>query len=189
MKTDKIKAAFVSLKGGKKEHHNLYTEAAERLNGKNGWDVYPRPQMKREKYLLLNEGWKLDGSKINVPYPPQSLLADYPYEVNENLTYEIKFSVPGDFTKEKILLHFGAVDQIAPALKIIPTPTAISAPPIRPAIQTRSVPSYELIRSQSPFICSKSRNTSGSSIIRRFGCSNISFMGILLCIYFNKFVL
>lgn len=93
-------------------YYKLYTEAGERLGNSNGWTVYPRPQMKRDKYLLLNEGWKLDGNTIRVPYPPQSLLADYPHEVNDNLTYETYFQIPEDFTKDRILLHFGAVDQI-----------------------------------------------------------------------------
>ena len=36
--------------------------------------------------------------------------------------------------------------------------------------------SYNSFFQINPFICSKSRKTSGSSIIRRFGCSNISFI-------------
>ena len=105
-----LKAIFTMVRNG---HYELWTEAAERLDGKNGWDQYPRPQMKREKYVILNESWKLDGHKINVPYPPQSMLAGYPYNVMGNLTYETKFCVPEEFTEERILLHFGAVDQIA----------------------------------------------------------------------------
>ena len=75
-------------------------------------ELYPRPQMRREKYLILNKGWELEGHAINVPYPPQSLLSGYSGEINDNLTYETKFEVPVDFTAERILLHFGAVDQI-----------------------------------------------------------------------------
>lgn len=99
-------------KENKNEHYDLYTEAGERLGDSNGWNQYPRPQMKREKYLILNEGWKLDGADIRVPYPPQSLLANYPYEVKDNLTYETHFHIPEEFTNKRILLHFGAVDQI-----------------------------------------------------------------------------
>ena len=95
------------------EHYNLYTEAGERLGNGNGWNVYPRPQMKRDKFQILLDGWKLDGHDIRVPYPPQSLLANYSHEVNDNLTYETYFQIPEDFTDERILLHFGAVDQIA----------------------------------------------------------------------------
>ena len=105
-----LKALFTMVRNG---HYELWTEAAERLNGENGWDKYPRPQMKREKYMILNEGWKLDGHEIKVPYPPQSMLAGYPYKVKDNLTYITTFTVPENFTEERILLHFGAVDQIA----------------------------------------------------------------------------
>ena len=91
----------------------MYTEAGERLGKINGWNQYPRPQMKREKYVLLNEGWKLDGKHIRVPYPPQSVLADYPYEVKDDLIYETYFNIPESFTENRIILHFGAVDQIA----------------------------------------------------------------------------
>lgn len=94
-------------------HCKLYTEAGERLGESNGWNQYPRPQMKREKYKILLDGWKLDGSDIRVPYPPQSLLSNFKQEVKENLVYEVSFTIPEDFTDEKILLHFGAVDQIA----------------------------------------------------------------------------
>ena len=33
---------------------------------------YPRPQMVREKYMLLNDGWTLMGKPIRMPYPPQA---------------------------------------------------------------------------------------------------------------------
>ena len=101
---------FVMVRNG---HYDLYTEAGENIEGCKAWDQYPRPQMKRDKYAMLNQGWILDGKNINVPYPPQSLLADYPYKVNDKMIYETKIRIPETFTEEKILLHFGAVDQIA----------------------------------------------------------------------------
>lgn len=97
----------------KKNHCDLWTEAGERLGNSNGWNQHPRPQMKREKYKILLEGWKLDGEDIRVPYPPQSLLSNYKKKVKDNMTYEVDFEIPEEFTEEKILLHFGAVDQIA----------------------------------------------------------------------------
>ena len=105
-----LHAVFVMVRNG---HYELWTESGERLGDSNGWNQYPRPQMKREKYIILNEGWKLDGSDIRVPYPPQSQLSKYSKKVQDNLTYETKFYVPHNFTEERILLHFGAVDQIA----------------------------------------------------------------------------
>ena len=105
-----LRAIFVMVRNG---HYELWTESGERLGESNGWSKYPRPQMIRDKYSILNEGWKLDGNEIRVPYPPQSMLSKYTQKVKDNLTYETKFYVPEDFTEERILLHFGAVDQIA----------------------------------------------------------------------------
>lgn len=119
---------FVMMRKG---HYELLTEAGERILGETAecaegekesggadgcgfaWDVYPRPQMKREKYMILKDGWTLDGKPIRMPYPPQSLLAGFEGKVGDQLTYEVRFSVPEDFDKERILLNFGAVDQIA----------------------------------------------------------------------------
>ncbi len=105
-------------------HYELYSEAGESLqadmskNSKTGqaagcWDVYPRPQMKREGYQILNDNWTLNGKPLRVPFPPQSLLAGYGYGVGSKLIYETAFTIPENFTKERILLHFGAVDQVA----------------------------------------------------------------------------
>ncbi|MBQ4282672.1 MAG: glycoside hydrolase family 2 [Lachnospira sp.] len=78
-----------------------------------GWESHPRPQFKREKWCVLDKGWKLNSRDINVPYPPQSKLSGYDKEVEERLVYICEFGVPDEFDKERILLHFGAVDQIA----------------------------------------------------------------------------
>lgn len=104
----------------KEEYSELWTEAGERVAaaceaGKavSGWNVHPRPQAQREHWVLLNENWKLNGYPIRMPYPPQSLLADYQHEVGDWLVYETTFQVPKEFCQERVLLHFGAVDQIA----------------------------------------------------------------------------
>ena len=94
-------------------HNQLMTEAGEQNRHLEGWDIYPRPQMKREKYMLLNDGWKLDGNNIRVPFPPQSVLSGYTQKPGEHLVYETVFRIPETFINERILLHFGAVDQIA----------------------------------------------------------------------------
>lgn len=93
-------------------HYDLMTEAGEK-NRQDAWNQHPRPQMKRESYLVLNKDWKLDGQPIRVPFPPQSVLSGYQGKVGEHLTYETSFEIPESFDKERILLHFGAVDQIA----------------------------------------------------------------------------
>lgn len=77
------------------------------------WEDYPRPQMRRAGYQLLNDDWTLNGQKIRIPFPPQSLLSGYQGEIGEHLIYEKEFEIPASFTKENIILHFGAVDQIA----------------------------------------------------------------------------
>ena len=99
----------------KQAHFDLLTESGEELLAKqeDAWQVYPRPQMKREGWHILNGEWKLNGKKIRMPFPPQAFLSGFSGEVGNQLTYEKEFVIPDSFTKERILLHFGAVDQIA----------------------------------------------------------------------------
>ena len=83
----------------------------------SGWDVYPRPQMRREKWLSLNGKWLLNGQGIQVPFPPQAQLSGYQGRVGTKLEYSRSFTLPESFLLEKergghILLHFGAVDQV-----------------------------------------------------------------------------
>lgn len=80
---------------------------------KTPWNVYPRPQMKRQRWLSLNGQWQLEGRPVTVPFPPQSKLSGYGQPVAEQLTYETCFTVPEDWAGSRILLHFSAVDQIA----------------------------------------------------------------------------
>ena len=77
------------------------------------WNSYPRPQMKRDLFYTIKENWTLNGKPVRVPYVPQSELSEYEEEVGSTLTYETVFTVPETFTKERLLLHFGAVDQLA----------------------------------------------------------------------------
>ena len=99
----------------KQAHYDLLTQTGEELlaENKDAWQEYPRPQIRREGYQILNGTWKLNGNDIRMPFPPQSILSGYGKKVYEYLTYERKFMVPAEFEKERILLHFGAVDQIA----------------------------------------------------------------------------
>lgn len=96
-------------------HYELSTEAGEKLekSDENVWQEYPRPQMKREHWMSLNGMWKLDGEDIRVPFPPQSQLSNYGKKVKDTFTYEKQFVLPENMKGERILLHFGAVDQIA----------------------------------------------------------------------------
>lgn len=99
----------------KQAHFDLLTETGEELLAGNeeAWQEYPRPQLKRDGYQILNGTWTLDGEKIRMPFPPQAFLSGFQGKVGNQLTYEKKFKLPDSFTKERVLLHFGAVDQIA----------------------------------------------------------------------------
>lgn len=77
------------------------------------WTSHPRPQMRREEYMILQDGWELNSRPIRMPYPPQSRLSGYDGPVGDELCYTCKFSVPDAWKEGRVILHFGAVDQIA----------------------------------------------------------------------------
>ncbi len=82
------------------------------------WDEYPRPQLKRDSFLCLNGLWEftVNGTRagnILVPYPPESRLSGaVSVKPGDLLRYERDFSLPAGFRKDRVLLHFGAVDQL-----------------------------------------------------------------------------
>ncbi|MBQ6814021.1 MAG: glycoside hydrolase family 2 [Lachnospiraceae bacterium] len=97
----------------KNSHYDLVSKSGkEVLDGKKTWLSHPRPQIKRDDYMILCEGWTLNGQNIKVPFPPQSLLSGYKDKVGDKLIYSCKFKRYGEVNK-RTLLHFGAVDQIA----------------------------------------------------------------------------
>ena len=81
------------------------------------WEEYPRPQLKRDSFFCLNGPWRfaINGTEVGeilVPYPPESRLAGVPApERGDQLTYEREFTLPEGFRRDRVLLHFGAVDQ------------------------------------------------------------------------------
>ena len=99
---------------------DLKTTQAESLTG-TPWTVYPRPQMKRDSYINLNGEWEFsDGchgeyKKIMVPFCPESQLSGIGTHFPECdvLCYHRNFSLPNDFNRGRVLLHIGAVDQVA----------------------------------------------------------------------------
>ena len=107
-----LKLIFTMMRVG---HYDLLSETGEEFLAEKQmpWQEYPRPQMRRDKYCLLNGTWKCNGSDILVPFAPQAPLSGYGKKVDDKLVYEKTFTLPEDFAKERILLHFGAVDQVA----------------------------------------------------------------------------
>ena len=95
----------------------------------NALPEYPRPQMARQRWLNLNGVWAYTGrsrdealsappalsaydEKILVPYPSESALSGIKRH-DEQMWYRKVFHVPGTWRGQRVLLHFGAVDQIA----------------------------------------------------------------------------
>ena len=90
------------------------------------WNIYPRPQLRRKSYVCLNGEWDLEVSrsenvpesfseKIIVPYVPQSALSGIGRKIDQNeiLYYRTRFEAPQMNENERLILHFGAVDNHA----------------------------------------------------------------------------
>ncbi len=105
--------------------NDLYTTSGEQLTGVP-WNVYPRPQLKRDSFLCLNGEWEFAetetdqlptayGERIRVPFAPESLLSGIhrTFKRHARLFYRRTFSLPDGFVNGRVLLHFGAVDQHA----------------------------------------------------------------------------
>ncbi len=97
----------------------LYTKQGKTLP-EIPWDVYPRPMMKRDSFFCLNGKWEFSvgenvQKEILVPFSPESILSgvEEVFPEGTTLVYRKKFTLPEGFLKERVLLHFGAVDQIA----------------------------------------------------------------------------
>ena len=98
----------------------LTTLRGENLTG-TPWNVYPRPQMKRDSFLNLNGTWDFSGddperfTAITVPFCPESALSGVKEHFAEGsiLTYRRRFVLPEGFNRGRVLLHIGAADQHA----------------------------------------------------------------------------
>jgi hypothetical protein len=95
----------------------------------NALPDYPRPQLSRTRWQNLNGLWGYAGGpassakaappptaafheQILVPYPTESALSGIQRH-DDQMWYRKDFQIPADWNGQHVLLHFGAVDQIA----------------------------------------------------------------------------
>ena len=104
--------------------NQLYTEWGENINPEQVLTEYPRPQMKRDNYAILNGYWNYcissdemmplnyDG-QILVPFSPESVLSGVNRQLRpkEILWYERILNIEEKPKEKRCILHFGAVDQ------------------------------------------------------------------------------
>jgi hypothetical protein len=121
-----IKDALSTFQFHKKKAppRQLTTVWGESLDPKHILDEYPRPQLRRSAWVNLNGWWdyaisaetqrpsKFDG-KILVPFSPESPLSGVQRTLmpDEYLWYHRTVSLSELPKKQRLLLHFGAVDQ------------------------------------------------------------------------------
>ena len=84
---------------------------------------YPRPTLTRDSFLNLNGEWEFELSEalevdqysrsIKVPFAPETYLSEVKEGVlpKDYLHYRKVFSLPKNFKEDRVILHFGAVDQ------------------------------------------------------------------------------
>jgi hypothetical protein len=101
---------------------SLMTPYAKDVDPKNVLPEYPRPQMERQRWLNLNGVWQFQPATkdetrpsgplsrtILVPFPVESALSGV-QEHHDRLWYRRTFTIPKDWGKDHVILHFGAVD-------------------------------------------------------------------------------
>ena len=117
MKESRIRMAVKDLLRKKEPTRILDLDTPWTAQPEIPWDEYPRPQLKRNSYFCLNGKWQfaINGTEVGeilVPYPPESRLSGVPApHPGDQMTYEREFTLPDGFRKDRVLLHFGAVDQ------------------------------------------------------------------------------
>ncbi len=107
----------------------LTTPWTEEVSPDNTLPDYPRPQMVRTNWLNLNGVWNYLGRSGSLPsdaVPPSSafgerILVPFPAEAalsgigrrDDEMWYQRLVEVPSSWRGQRVLLHFGAVDQVA----------------------------------------------------------------------------
>lgn len=114
----------VLFKDKVKLYHQLYTKWGEELDPNHVLDEYPRPQLKRDDFTILNGYWNycitedsrrpdFYAGKILVPFSPESALSGVGRQLmpGEFLFYERPLIIEEKKKGKRCILHFGAVDQ------------------------------------------------------------------------------
>ena len=104
----------------------MNTRWGKTLDPNHVLEEYPRPQMRRKGYLILNGFWQYAIAKtetepevydgdIVVPFSPECALSGVMRALSpdETLWYRRTFALPESWKDRHALLHFGAVDQVA----------------------------------------------------------------------------
>ncbi|MHB8127735.1 MAG: glycoside hydrolase family 2 protein [Mobilitalea sp.] len=105
-------------------NNQLYTVWGEELNPEFVLEEYPRPQLKRDNFTILNGYWnyciskepimpnRFDG-QILVPFSPESILSGVNRQIKpgEILWYERILKIDKKYKENRCILHFGAVDR------------------------------------------------------------------------------
>ncbi|NLO10063.1 MAG: glycoside hydrolase family 2 [Clostridiales bacterium] len=108
------------------KYNQLYTEWGENINPDKVLSEYPRPQLRRSNYTILNGYWNYNitkesvalkpaqyEGKILVPFSPESILSGVNRQLRpeELLWYERPLIIERIYPGKRLILHFGAVDQ------------------------------------------------------------------------------
>lgn len=101
----------------------LQTRWAQKVNKDKVLPEYPRPNLVRDSFLNVNGLWEYGINRsrecaeyegeILVPFSPETSLSgvDKIVTPEDFVHYRRTFTLPQGFQKERVLLHFGAVDQ------------------------------------------------------------------------------
>lgn len=113
--------AMASAEAWRPKPPPLTTPWTDQVGPDNALPEYPRPQLTRDHWLNLNGLWSYGGGstpprqtheQILVPYPPESGLSGIQRH-DDHMLYRRTFQLPPDWAGQRVLLHFGAVDQKA----------------------------------------------------------------------------
>jgi autotransporter-associated beta strand protein len=100
----------------------IMTDWAQQVDPANVWPEYPRPQMVRSNWLNLNGVWQWQAGKADDVFPTYNLAGSIlvPFcmesaisgvmEHHERAWYKRTFNVPAEWSGQRLLLHFEAVD-------------------------------------------------------------------------------